>query len=745
MEQILIYSSPFVAEPINSHNHVSVITSIEHKKVLLGEDVINMTVESATVRNFAIGNYIQLPGLSRYRLNQLPKVSRLGERKYQYELVFEGLQYDLLRVAYRNTDPSTFNTSADFTLTGNLEMFLNVLINNLNRIFGEDTWALGDFPTGTATKNLVFNNENCLAVLQRLCEEYQYQFVFQEGAPQNKLHIRNVGVPHDFTFRYGQGKGLYQLARENVDSQNIINTLWAYGSDKNLPANYKNYTPRLRVGAGPDMPILDIDSITSYGTFEGSVTFDDIYPHRVGTVSGIVEANRRQFVDAAMDFDLKEKDTAGNTLYLIAGNAAKIRFNSGNLAGYEFEVEDYQHSSRTFTIKPNKDAKGLEMPSATELAFQIQTGDTYVILDITMPPVYVLNAENTLEAKAIEFLNTRAVPTVKYSLEIDEFYLKSLTTATNVFEVGDTVKIQDDDLMIDSRIKITEFTRNLLRPYQYTLTIQESPQTSLIRRIFVQNKVIHNVLRFNGLEDPVKAKTDWRSHTQIIAEIPEYVNNTPQLPIGSNAQQVSIGNSGSETKLYGEFALQAGLMSFYETAENPVGISVRNQANDEIGFFQLDNTQAQWTTDKGLKSEGNNTLGSDASTTEVKGNFKLRNTSNFTGDFLIAENTDNRSYTFPDQNIVINEWGDLSNKPDNFKPDSSYFRTDYGLIGLLDGTNKVFQTSDNFVAGSTRVYLNGVRQFKGEGADYTETGSHEITFALAPDTNDTLITDFIKQ
>lgn len=350
MEQILIYKPNGDAEPINSNSLVSVITQAEHKKVLLGEDVINMTVTAASVRNFAIGDYIKVFGLSRYKINQLPKVTKIAERKYEYELIFEGLQYDLLRVAYRNTDVGSFNNAGDFSLIGNLEMFLTVLINNLNRVFGTDKWALGDFPVGTETRNLLFNNENCLAVLQRLCEEYKYQFVISETETQCILHMREVGLDLDYNFRYGQGKGLYQLVRENVDSKNIVNTLWAYGSNKNLPSSYKNYSPRLRLGTGEDLPQLELTSRALYGIFEGSVIFDEIYPHRTGTVSGIDTTKPFQFTDVSMDFDLNAS-SGGNTLYLIPGNVAKVVFQTGNLAGYEFEIDKYEHATRTFTIK----------------------------------------------------------------------------------------------------------------------------------------------------------------------------------------------------------------------------------------------------------------------------------------------------------------------------------------------------------------------------------------------------------
>lgn len=670
MEQILIRKPNGDTEPINSSSKVSIITQAEHRKTLLGEDTISMTVESAEPRNFGIGDTINIFGLPTYRINQLPKVTKLSERKYQYELVFEGLQYDMLRVAYRNTDVGSFNNAADFSLIADLEMFLNVLINNLNRVFGANKWALGSFPTNTETKNLLFNSENCLAVLQKLCEEYKYEFVCTETETQKILHIRNVGRELDFNFKYGQGRGLYQLTRENVDTKNIVNTLWAYGSDKNLPANYKNYSPRLITGVF-DAPALSLDSRDLYGIYEGSVIFDDIYPHRTGTITSINTEEPLEFIDTTM-FDLNAKD-GETSLYLIAGNAPKVVFQTGGLAGYEFEVENYDHATKMFTIKPNKDQKGLELPSYSESAFQMQVGDTYVLVDVIMPQSYVNEAEDKLAEKISEYLETNSVPTVKYSLDIDEMYLKNQAGENpNIFDVGDTVNIEDTDLAINTRIKIIDFSRDILRPYKYSLTIKDTPLSNAFRRYAVQTSYIRDFMKLNGLDDPIKANTSWRSDTQILGEVPSLLNDRKEVDLGRKSEKVSVGNTSGITKLFGVLGII-----------NPL--------------------------EKELKLD-------------------------------VGGITQDRQVGFPDRDIVVNDWNYIVGMPESFPSLTS----DYGLSGIQNEINKVFTTSEPFVLGSTIVYVNGVRQFRGTNEDYTETADNEITFALAPYADDRIIVDYQK-
>ena len=66
--------------------------------------------------------------------------------------------------------------------------------------------------------------------------------------------------------------------------------------------------------------------------------------------------------------------------------------------------------------------------------------------------------------------------------------------------------------------------------------------------------------------------------------------------------------------------------------------------------------------------------------------------------------------------------------------------SDYGLIGTVNGVNKLFATSHAFINLTPQVYLNGVRQYRGE--DYTEQGDNQIFFTTAPFTGDKIIVDY---
>lgn len=63
-------------------------------------------------------------------------------------------------------------------------------------------------------------------------------------------------------------------------------------------------------------------------------------------------------------------------------------------------------------------------------------------------------------------------------------------------------------------------------------------------------------------------------------------------------------------------------------------------------------------------------------------------------------------------------------------------------IGALDGVNTVFATIQPFLAGTLRVYYNGVRLHVGVTGDYVETSASSLTLAFPPRVGDTLLVDY---
>lgn len=503
MEQIVITKPDSSTWNLFSKGNVTAVTRAEQKRTLMGEDIVTMTVESAVKLDFAIRDQITIFG-SKYFLNSLPKMPKNGKRKFTYELTWEGRQYDLLKPLYLDLGVDGISISPDFSLTGDLEFFMNVLVNCANRVFGTGKWALGLCPE-TDTRTFTFSNEKCLAVLQRLCKEENYnkEFEITEADGVCTINIKNtIGSTLNTVYEYGKSKGLYNLTRETVSQKDIITRLYVFGANKNLASDYRGFSQRLKIPSVDLSYIEDSAAINLYGIIEDVKIFDNIYPHRTGTITSL-GSSVLEFIDSAMDFDLNAVDGSGNTLYLIPGTTAKIHFNTGNLAGYEFQVSSYDHSTKKFTLQAFSDERGQPFPDENSSAFQFGTSDEYVILDIRLPQSYIDTAEAELLAAGTAYFNIVKQPRVQYSQTFDELYFKQLYAGQptqNAFSIGDSVNIKDADIGVDKAIRLKSFRRDVLRPYRYNLDLYDYNEEALVNKLVTSSYETQRILSANNID-----------------------------------------------------------------------------------------------------------------------------------------------------------------------------------------------------------------------------------------------------
>lgn len=490
MEQIIITRDYGFTWPLLTKAAMTVVTKAEQRKTLMGENIVAMSVESAVKLDFNLRDYITVFG-EKYFLNAIPKFVKNGVRKFAYEIIWEGRQYDLLKPFYLDEDIDGVSISPDFSLTGTLELFMDVLINNANRIFGSGFWVLGDCPE-TDYKTLTFSNEKCLAVLQRLCKDdcFRKEFEIIETTGHCTINIKEeIGETLTDVYEYGKGKGLYNLTRNPVSEKEVVTRLYVFGSNKNLQSDYRGYSQRLKLPENDLSYIQDSGKITEFGLNEGVKIFEDIYPHRTGTVTSLGDSTE-EFLDSSMDFDLKAVDESGNTLYLIAGMAAKIHFNTGNLAGYEFGVEDYDHATKKFKILPFTDERGQMFPDPNSSAFQVAATDEYVILDIRMPDSYITAAETALQTAGDAWYELVSRDRLQYSQTFDELYFKQKyegEDTVNVFAIGDYVPIKDTDLGVDRAIRLKSFKRDVQYLYRYNLDLYDYSEEALVNKLIAAN------------------------------------------------------------------------------------------------------------------------------------------------------------------------------------------------------------------------------------------------------------------
>lgn len=577
MEQIIVRHPDGTTALLTSRARKSGVTKAEQSITLLGADTVAITVKSATPLTFHLGDQIDVYGKT-YTLNQLPGIKKTGNRNFEYTLTFEGVQYELIDVQFLLPDDTVLDS-----FTGDLEDFLGILIGNLTRVY-PGKWALGVFPTNTEYKTLTYTEKNCLEVLQDLCEQYSTEFEITQANGVRTLNIKTAGVNFPYTFRYGRTGGLYELTRQNINSKNVVTRLYVYGGSNNLGDKYR-YTRLCLPGKAKNASYIeDAAAIAAYGLKENTKIFDDIKPERYGEVTAAGSAYYA-FKDTTMNFDLNEKDSAGNTKWLIDGVNAKVKFTTGNLAGYEFDVHKYDHATKEIQVVPFTDENGMKFPSETSAAFQFGVGDKYFFTDINLPDAYKTEAENKLLSEGNKAIAGYSQPQVQYGLSIDENFIRQFAgelTVVNLFAVGDYIPVEDEDIGVNKSVRITAFTRDLLQEYKYNITLGDSVTKTTITRVIEDLQKIDNVIEINDLADPSKARRNWKASQEILANVfdPEghYYSEkirplsieTTMLATGARSQQFVLQNTRFEPNYEGNpntVKVVGGTLVHYTIAE----------------------------------------------------------------------------------------------------------------------------------------------------------------------------------
>lgn len=585
MEQIIIKRGNTLI-PIASKKTATSIKSATQNVALLGDDTLNIVVVSPFKLDFLIGDTTFVYG-NIYKLNRLPKVKKNGMYEFEYELEFEGAQYDMMRVTYDLTIDTTSNQLADVSgdsLTGNLRRFATVMVSNLNRVF-KNMWELGECPDTAEDKTLTFSeSENCLSVIQNLCKEFDTEFeVLYSG--KYTINFKKIGKTFPYKFEFGKNNGLYQLTRENVSTSNIVTRLKVYGSTENITAKYRAQRLCLPNRSKRDSYIEDAAAVRKYGIWEARKYFDGIKPSRTGKVEKIFSDSVLKFVDSTM-FDLNEKDDSGNTKYLLAETSAKVHFNTGNLAGYEFEVHSYDHATHTFTLKKQTDERGNVFPSESTPAFRFSEKDEYKLIDIALPQSYIDEAESELAKQGRTYYNQNSQPKVQYGLSVTDSFLASMLsneTNGNVIWVGDYIPVKDSDVDVDKSVRVKSFKRDLMKDYSYTLTISDMSITSSITNRVVSELIEHDkAITINQLLDPARARANWRSSREVLNMVfdPEgdyYTDkikpasiDTMALSVGAKAMQFGLQNTVFQPNYLGKanrIVYKGGVLTHYTIKE----------------------------------------------------------------------------------------------------------------------------------------------------------------------------------
>ncbi|WP_300441374.1 phage tail protein [Christiangramia sp.] len=450
----------YINEVKTQIHDIDVDEQTELRQKISGEDLILSRFTLPEKIDIQIGDFVEFKD-SIYTILDEPSVKK-SQAFYAYNLQFKSDQYILKNVTLINPDTE----ETEFYLFGDPIDMVSLVISNMNRVYSNGNYY-ADYVEQLPGKNLSFTNTNCLAALQQIAQEFECEFQVKG----KKITFRKkLGNPTGLTFKYH--KELREIERVTVQNPQLVTVLYPYGSDRNITHDY-GYK-RLRI------PKLERNK-DKFGTIERTVTFEDIYPRLDGNVSAVQD--ELTFRDTGIDFDIRQQ--------LIGGIKAKVIFNTGDLAGREFEIERYDHDNKQIRLLRFTDDADLTLPNNI---LKPRVGDEYVLINIDMPQSYVDEAEAELLERATEHLNRNSLPNVVYKVKPHYPALRKAQTHLNL---GDIISIEDQDFELDFDTRIIALTQKINKPFEYSIEISDQVTISYITRVLNDARELRNNIYLN--------------------------------------------------------------------------------------------------------------------------------------------------------------------------------------------------------------------------------------------------------
>ncbi|MBR1526783.1 MAG: hypothetical protein IJ640_09030, partial [Prevotella sp.] len=410
--------------------------SLVHRE-LMGDHYIQLVFKTAEAQHFRLGDYCETD-FGRFELTDLYEPeANTDEGGFNYSL-----RLDAYYMKWKNKIvkfiPSDKQSEMAFTLTrdlaGHMELFmsnLNYLGKDSNYLFNGTTAFTFDIDYTHISKKMMAVSYDSLSLIAAL-DQYASLWECEWWVTDNVIHLgRCEGSVSVGTFELN--KNVAQMSRAQ-GSKDYVTRLYVFGSERNIPANYRksesdlvvNGVVQRRLMLPEGTPYLEVDGITEEQAVEGVLILDEVYPRtqcKVGAVSTYTSTVTNDDKTKTTETFYRVSDTSGfidsiNNDMRLDGDSFHIRFTNGKLNGMEFEcnlITNDQRIGKCFEIIANEDY-GIKLPRE---GFSPEENDEYIIFGWDSTKIadtsLIRDAEKELETEGKKHLAKSMIDPSEYT------------------------------------------------------------------------------------------------------------------------------------------------------------------------------------------------------------------------------------------------------------------------------------------------------------------------------------------
>lgn len=435
---------------------------------LMQHDYIVLPFKLRTPIDFKIGSYVDLRGVfddalggklaKMYYVTELQNPSyNTSTGAYEYQLRLNAYYWLWNNFIFKYTPESTAG-EASWSLTAPLDVQLGVFLRNLSELGFTYNGVPYEYSIDSTVENkavaMTYDNTRLLDALFSMGGENAWDC--DVWVTENVIHFGRC--EHGDAVKIEIGVEASDMTR-NESRGTFATRIYAFGSDRNIPENYRetsnpdltvNGIVQKRLMLPEDTPYIDAyPDMQPFEVVESVVVFDDIYPKRIGTLSDVKTVDRAiedeegnqtgtfkayQYKDTGLTF-------AGE--YILEGQELRIVFQSGKLNGLDFGAIFNPNGSdpaeQLWEIEANEDY-GRRLPDEV---MKPENGDKYILYGFDIKLVsdqYVPSAEQELKERAQAYVNMTKVDDGTYTVPLRASYVRE-DMISRTYDVGQKVNL----------------------------------------------------------------------------------------------------------------------------------------------------------------------------------------------------------------------------------------------------------------------------------------------------------------